>query len=96
MFNNCENLNTLDLNSFETLNVYNMEMMFNDCCNLLKLNLSSFNLKNECYYENIFKNCKKLSKIKMNEILSEKLKDEIPFQFNFFYNNYKLSKYYNN
>ena len=42
MFNHCENLESIDLTFFNTINVENMKYMFNSCKNLRNLNLSNF------------------------------------------------------
>ena len=39
MFYECNNLNYLDLSSFDTKNVINMSNMFNNCSKLNNLNL---------------------------------------------------------
>ena len=46
MFEKCSAITTLDLSSFNTLNVTNMAQMFKDCTSLTNLDLSSFNTKN--------------------------------------------------
>ena len=46
MFNGCENLVSLDLNSFDTINVTTMEMLFQKCINLENLNIDNFNKAN--------------------------------------------------
>jgi surface protein len=43
MFNNCNNLNQLDLSNFNTSKVSNMEGMFYNCTNLTQLDISNFN-----------------------------------------------------
>ena len=43
MFTFCKKLSELDLSSFNTNNVINMDRIFYHCENLSKLNLSSFN-----------------------------------------------------
>ena len=42
MFYFCENLNSIDLSSFDTKKVTNMSDMFRNCENLQNLDLSSF------------------------------------------------------
>ena len=46
MFFGCENLEKLDLSSFNINNVTNMARMFNLCQNLEELNLTYFNTGN--------------------------------------------------
>ena len=43
----CENLQSLDLSSFNAQNVINMNEMFSGCKNLKNIDLSSFNYNNE-------------------------------------------------
>ena len=52
MFNQCKELEYLDLSSFNTANVTNMSYMFNQCDNLIYLNLMNFTVN--CDTENIF------------------------------------------
>ena len=42
MFIRCYNLISLNLSSFNTSEVMNMDSMFNDCRSLISLDLSSF------------------------------------------------------
>ena len=44
--NNCENLLSLDLSSFNTENVVDMSLMFSSCTNLYSFDSSQFNMKN--------------------------------------------------
>ena len=46
MFWNCKKLENIDLSSFDTKNVTNMNGMFYGCKNLNRLDLSSFDTKN--------------------------------------------------
>ena len=57
MFCECENLNNLDLSSFNTKNVTNMSWMFYNCENLNNLYLSSFDTENVTDISSIFRNC---------------------------------------
>ena len=54
MFQECNNLEYLDLSNFDTSNVTDMKNMFYDCNNLKYLNLLNFKLKDNCNTENIF------------------------------------------
>ena len=45
MFAGCENITHIDLSSFNTQEVTNMERMFFKCCNLVSVNLSSFDTR---------------------------------------------------
>ena len=60
MFFGCENLLYIDLSSFDTKNVTNMNSMFYGCENLENINLSSFVTKNVTNMNNLFYGCKNL------------------------------------
>ena len=57
MFNECNELEYLDLSNFNTNQVTNMEWMFNKCYKLNYLNLSNFIIK--CNTNNMFNNIDK-------------------------------------
>jgi surface protein len=46
MYNRCSSLESIDLSSFNTNNVINMNDMFKGCSSLKSLDLSSFNTNN--------------------------------------------------
>ena len=59
MFYECSSLSTLDLSSFNTRNVTNMQKLFYNCSSLTKLDLSSFKVDNaDIRY--MFSGCKNL------------------------------------
>ena len=60
MFSDCENLNTVDLSSFDTKKVNNMNYMFYNCKNLDKLDLSFFNTESLKYMNYMFNKCNNL------------------------------------
>ena len=62
MFSFCNNLNNLDLSSFNIKNVKNMSYMFYCCYKLKNLNLFSLNTKNKIDMDYIFGICNKLNK----------------------------------
>ena len=67
MFYECSSLTSLNLSSFNTNNVINMECMFSECSSLTFLNLSNFNSKYVINMEYMFlgvnkKNCKLICK----------------------------------
>ena len=41
MFNGCSGLTSLDISSFNTINVLNMDRMFRGCSSLTNLNISN-------------------------------------------------------
>ena len=57
MFQQCNELQYLDLSNFNTVNVTNMSFMFNNCNKLKLLNLSNFIIN--CETKNMFKFNKK-------------------------------------
>ena len=52
MFYGCSSLINLDLSTFNTQNVDNVEFMFSFCESLMFLNLSNFNIQNITGYFN--------------------------------------------
>ena len=66
MFFECHNLTSIDLSSFITNNVTNMEAMFFYCCNLKNINLSSFNTQNVTDMNNMFYFCESLKDINLS------------------------------
>ena len=60
MFSGCSSLTSLNLSSFNTNKVTDMDSMFEDCSKLASLDLSNFNCNNIKSMENMFKNCKNL------------------------------------
>ena len=61
MFFGCSSLIKLNLSSFNTNNVANMDRMFYGCSSLKELNLSNFNTINVKNKNNIFFNCSSLT-----------------------------------
>ena len=54
MFQECKEIEYLDLSNFDTSNVTDMGWMFCNCNNLKSLNLLKFELKNNCNTQNMF------------------------------------------
>ena len=69
MFYNCSSLKSIDLSSFNTTNVNNMEWMFDGCSSLKSLDLSSFNTTNVKDMRFMFDGCSSLKKenVKINK-----------------------------
>ena len=65
MFLGCSSLETIDLSSFKTNNVSDMEYMFSDCSSLKSIDLSSFNTNNVINMDNMFFLCSSLKSIKL-------------------------------
>ena len=62
MFAGCKSLKSIDLSSFNTTNVNNMESMFCGCSSLKSLDLSSFDTTNANNMREMFYNCPSLKK----------------------------------
>ncbi len=66
MFDNCWNLTTLNLSTFDTKNVTDMNGMFFRCNNLITLNLSNFDTKNVIKMNAMFNVCKSLTELNIS------------------------------
>lgn len=66
MFSGCRSLTSLNLSSFNTARVTNMQSMFSDCSSLVTLDLSSFNTSNVQTMSEMFFNCSALTTIYCN------------------------------
>jgi surface protein len=66
LFNDCSNLTSLDLSSFDTSNVTNMSYMFKGCSNLTSLDLSSFDTSNVTSMISMFDGCRKISSLDLS------------------------------
>ena len=75
MFEGCTNLTNIDLSSFNTQNVTNMEGMFFNCSNLTNIDLSSFNTQKVTKMSGMFDGCYNLKEIILNN--GSKIEDEI-------------------
>ena len=80
MFYNCLNIIKIDLSSFNTENIVNMENMFTGCKNLTDINLKSFNTENVINMRYMFYSCENLIKI---NLLSFNTKNVIQMDFMF-------------
>ena len=63
LFAFCENLETIDLNLYDTTHITNMFGMFNDCKNLKSVNLSTFKSTNDINMGLMFSGCNLLKTI---------------------------------
>ena len=63
MFDNCQNLSSLNLSKFNTENVTNMSYMFDNCQNLSSLDLSKFNTAKVTNMGYMFNGCSDLTTI---------------------------------
>ena len=66
MFNDCENLTSLNLSSFNTANVTEMRAMFRKCRALTALDLSSFNISKVIDMEAMFEDDKNLADLNIS------------------------------
>ena len=73
MFFNCQNLISLNLNSFNTSQVTSMKEMFSGCQKLISLNLKSFNTSKVTTMENMFYNCHNLESLNLNSFNTPKV-----------------------
>ena len=66
MFNNCKQLISLNLSSFDTSKITNMEKMFYNCSKITSLDLSNFKTSIVTNMISMFENCYNLNYINMN------------------------------
>lgn len=66
MFENCKNMKSINLKSFDTSNVTNMSYMFSKCASLESLNLSMFNTKNVTTLLGMFQYCTNLKNLNVS------------------------------
>ena len=66
MFSYCENLTTLDVSNFNTINVTDMGSMFYNCINLTTLDVSNFNTSNVTNMANMFRLCRTLTTLDLS------------------------------
>ena len=87
MFARCEKLTTLDLSSFNTINVTMMNSMFTNCEKLTSLNLSNFNTSKVFSMSDMFYGCKNLATLDLSSFNTSKVNN----MGNMFYNCNKLT-----
>ena len=75
MFYSCFSLRSLDLSSFNTINVEDMFSMFNSCKSLVSLDLSSFNTTNVKNMKNMFYNCFSLRSLDLSSFNTSNVED---------------------
>ena len=66
MFSGCSSLTALDLSSFNTQNVTEMEYMFSGCSSLTALDVSGFNTQNVTRMDGMFYNCSGLTSLDLS------------------------------
>ena len=76
----CSSLKSINLSSFNTINVTNMIRMFDECSSLKSIDLSSFNTNNVTDMSYMFRKCSSLKKenvkINKNENIIEELSSD--------------------
>ena len=79
MFNNCNQLTSLDLSNFKTSKVTNMSLMFYNCYSLESLNIMNFifDFTSNNSIINMFSNCNSLSFIEYNTSLNSSFSTNI-------------------
>ena len=73
MFQNCYNLTSLDLSSFDTSKVTDMNQMFYYCYNLTSLDLSNFDTSNVTSMRDMFNNCYNLTSLDLSSFDTSKV-----------------------
>lgn len=73
MFEKCSSLRSLDLSSFNTRKVANMQNMFQGCTNLESIDLSSFDTENMKYMTGMFFSCTKLETLDLSSFATPKM-----------------------
>jgi surface protein len=75
MFCGCSNITSIDLSSFDTKNVTNMNNMFDKCYNLTSIDLSSFNTENVSNMSYMFSVCSNLKEINLSSFNTKNVTD---------------------
>ena len=73
MFNECNNLISLDLSCFDTSKVVSMENLFEGCSTIESLDLSNFNTQLVTYMSKIFRNCQSLTYVDVSSFDTSKV-----------------------
>ena len=81
LFYGINNLQSLDLSSFNTQNVTNMKYMFYNCNNLKNLYLSSFNTQNVTNMSYMFSDCKNLKNLDLSSFSTQNVTN-MSYMFN--------------
>ena len=74
-FYNSSSLTNLDLSSFNTSSVTNMEYMFYNCSSLTSLDLSNFNTSNVTNMQSMFSGCSSLTSLDLSAFNTSKVTD---------------------
>ena len=74
MFENCQNLKTVNFGGIDFSNIVSAKSMFRNCSKLEGINLESLNSNNIESFESMFENCEELININLNTIKTQKSK----------------------
>lgn len=72
MFYKCENLQSVDLTSFDTSNSVNFSDMFKECSNLENIDVSQFNTSKALYFNGMFAFCRKVTELDVSHFNTTK------------------------
>ena len=75
MFSNCENLTTLDVSSFDTINVTDMNGLFYSCYSLKTLDVSNFDTSKVTDMSYMFYICNSLTALDLSSFNTSKVTD---------------------
>ena len=73
MFSNCNNLTTLDVSNFNTINVTDMNNLFYSCYSLKNLDVSNFDTSNVKYMQEMFYYCMNLTTLDVSNFDTSKV-----------------------
>lgn len=72
MFYKCENLQSVDLTSFDTSNSVSFSDMFKECSNLENIDVSQFNTSKALYFDGMFAFCRKVTELDVSHFNTTK------------------------
>ncbi|WP_444302628.1 BspA family leucine-rich repeat surface protein, partial [Leyella stercorea] len=75
IFNECENLTSLDVSNFDTKNVTYMFCMFQGCINLTSLDVSNFDTQNVTNMGGMFNGCINLTSLDLSNFDTQNVTD---------------------
>ena len=82
LFYDCENLTTLDLSNFDTINVTDMSKMFDSCGSLTTLNVSNFDTSKVTNMNFMFRSCFRLINLDLSNFNTSNVTDMSYMFFN--------------
>ena len=75
LFDNCSDLESIDLSTFDTNEVKDMSFMFSSCNGISSLDFSKFRTSKVSNMSNMFKDCNNLTKLDLNNFDTKKVTD---------------------